>query len=256
MYGLLFDATMCVGCEACVEACKKENGLPDSDAKCLSSTDFTILEDRGDDQYLRRMCYHCVDPSCASACPVGALKKTADGPVVYDYDLCMGCRYCMVACPFGIPRYEWDSMTPRVMKCQMCPQRVSKGKPTACAEECPTEATLFGEREELLAVAQKRIAEQPDVYDETIYGLAEAGGTCVFVIGPKEIMAALNHAVPKEKLPERTWAVLSQIPKMVGVVGVGLVGVGWVIKRRMELAEKRAHGLEETGEETREEARS
>jgi formate dehydrogenase iron-sulfur subunit len=236
MYGLLFDANRCIGCGSCMDACKEENDLPASKEEVLSATDYTVLEDLGDDLYLRRMCMHCLEPSCASACPVGALRKTEAGPVVYDFDRCIGCRYCMVACPFSVPRYEWSSTTPRVRKCQMCAHRVSKGKPTACAEACPEEATIFGERSQLLAEAWKRISQEPDRYVKRVYGAEEAGGTSVLIIGPPEIMAAFDPRIPMESLPKKTWAVLSQIPTAVGVAGVGLLGVHWIIHRRMTLA--------------------
>jgi formate dehydrogenase iron-sulfur subunit len=244
MYGLLFDANRCIGCGACMDACKSENDLPASDGEVLSATDYTVVEDRGNDLYLRRMCMHCLEPSCASACPVGALRKTADGPVVYDFDRCIGCRYCMVACPFGVPRYEWTSTTPRVRKCQMCPHRVSKGQPTACAEACDEGATIFGDRSHLLAEAWKRISAEPDRYAPRVYGAEEAGGTSVLIIGPPEIMAAFDPRIPMESLPKKTWAVLSQIPTAVGVAGAGLLGVHWIINRRMMLAAGKASDLE------------
>ncbi len=239
MNAILFDANECVGCKACVYACTSENELPDSDEDRLSDRRFTVLEEIDEDEewYLRRMCMHCVDPSCASACPVGALKKTDLGPVVYDFDKCIGCRYCMVACPFNIPRYEWDSMTPRVRKCQMCRERVAEGKSTACAEACPTGATKFGERSALIAEAWQRIDSAPDAYARHVYGEKEAGGTCVLIIGPQGVMDALNPNIPDGPLPHRTWFVLSQIPAAVAVVGAGLVGVNWIIQRRMKLGD-------------------
>lgn len=239
MYGILFDANLCIGCGSCMEACKKKNKLPKSDEKVLSAADYTVVEDH-DDVYLRRMCMHCVDPSCVSACPVGALEKTKEGPVVYDFDKCIGCRYCMVACPFSVPRYQWDSMTPGMRKCQLCPDRVCKGLPTACAEACPTEATLFGKRVDLIATAWKRIAADPEHYAPRVYGTQEAGGTSVLVIGPQEIMAAFDSGIPMESLPKKTWVVLSQIPTAVGVAGAGLLAVNWIIRRRMALAQTQA----------------
>ena len=235
MKAILFDANSCVGCEMCLEACVESNELPKDAAPGLSDARWTSLEDH-DDVYLRRMCMHCVHPSCASACPVGALRKTDAGPVVYDYDKCIGCRYCMIACPFQIPRYEWASLTPRVSKCQMCPERLAEGKPTACAEACEFDATVFGDRTDMIAEAWRRISASPDDYAHKVYGLEEAGGTCVFVIGPQELMdAAFDPRVPKEDLPEKTWAVLSKIPTAVGVASVSLLGVNWIIRRRMAL---------------------
>lgn len=237
MYALLFDANLCGGCESCVWACQEKNALPKEGTPTLSENRFTVLERLDDDLFTRRMCMHCVQPSCASACPVAALKKTPEGPVVYDYDRCIGCRYCMVACPFSVPRYEWSSRTPRVRKCQMCFDRVSTGKPTACAEACPTGATRFGERTALIAEAWRRIAQEPDDYANKVYGVEEAGGTCVLIIGPQAVMDALDPNVPREALPEKTWAVLSQLPASVSAVGAGLIGINWFIRRRMRIAE-------------------
>jgi formate dehydrogenase iron-sulfur subunit len=244
----LIDVTQCVGCGACTAACKEENQLPGSPGAKLCATDYTVLEQHGDETFVRRMCMHCVHPSCASACPVGALRKTEDGPVIYDSKRCMGCRYCMVACPYGIPRYEWADTTPLVRKCQLCPQRVSKGQPTACAEACPTGATLFGERTQLIAEAWKRIAAEPDKYAQKVYGVEEAGGSCVLYIGPKTVLASVFPSrIPNESLPEKTWVVLSKIPAAVTVAGVGLLGVSWIINRRIALAKDT---VSESGVET------
>lgn len=236
MKAILFDANLCVGCEACVDACVETNELPAQAEPGLHASRFTTVQDFGDDRYVRRMCMHCVHPSCASACPVGALKKSPEGPVVYDYDKCIGCRYCMVACPFRVPTYEWASRMPRVRKCHMCSHRLAEGKPTACSEACPTEATMFGERDEMIALAAQRIAEDPDNYAERIYGIEEVGGTCVLVIGPQELLdQAFDPRVPKESLPEKTWVVLSHIPTAVGIAATSLVGLNWIIRRRMQL---------------------
>ena len=235
MKALLYDANLCVGCEACLDACKAEYELPDAAPAGLSADRFNSLEEHGD-YYLRRSCMHCLEPACASACPVGALHKTEDGPVVYDFEKCIGCRYGMVACPFHIPRYEWASRMPKVRKCEMCPHRLAEGRPTACAEACEMDATIFGERTELIAEAWRRISEDPENYAHRVYGLEEAGGTSLLVIGPSEVMdAAFDPRVPMEPLPEKTWAVLSRIPTAVGVVGTGLVGLNWIIRRRIEL---------------------
>ena len=131
---------------------------------------------------MRKLCMNCDDPACASVCPVGALQKDRLGPVTYDKHKCMGCRYCMAACPFSVPKYEWDKAVPGVRKCIMCAPRVAAGKPTACAEVCPTGATKFGERDELLKEARKRIQDNPGTYLPHIYGETEVGGTSVMLL--------------------------------------------------------------------------
>ena len=125
-----------------------------------SAHKYTVVLTK-DDKFMRRLCMHCQKPACASVCPVGALHKTKEGPVVYDVWKCIGCRYCMVACPFGQTKDEWQALNPRVRKCVMCPDRVVAGKQTACAEICPTGATKFGERDDLINEAKDHIVKIP-----------------------------------------------------------------------------------------------
>ena len=184
-YAILYDSTMCVGCKACEEGCTKKWGMPYNDQvaseEFISAHKLTAIRTFGE-RYSRKLCMHCQDPTCASVCPVRALQKTAQGPVVYDETRCMGCRYCMQACPFQVPTYEWSSRTPRVKKCNMCIERQTKGLKTACTEACPTGATICGDRDELIAEARKRITEKPGEYYGKIYGIKEAGGTSVLYL--------------------------------------------------------------------------
>ncbi|MEO0276092.1 MAG: 4Fe-4S dicluster domain-containing protein, partial [candidate division WOR-3 bacterium] len=131
--GMLIDITMCVGCESCVYACREQNKLEKGDTGVLSAYNWTIVQQYGDEIYVRKMCMHCLHPACVSACPVGALEKTKEGPVIYHPGKCMGCRYCMIACPFKIPKYEWDNVNPKIQKCIMCFERIREGKEPACA---------------------------------------------------------------------------------------------------------------------------
>ncbi|MDD5564165.1 MAG: 4Fe-4S dicluster domain-containing protein [Thermoanaerobaculaceae bacterium] len=233
--GILVDVTKCIGCGSCVEACQKSNEQPAHEAKGFNEQTYTFLMDRGNDTYVRRLCMHCENPSCASVCPVGALRKTAAGPVTYDPDKCMGCRYCMMACPFGVPTYEWHSAAPRVRKCQMCAHRGAAGP--ACAEACPTGATITGERDELLAEARRRVASDPKAYFQRVYGVTEAGGTGVLFIGPRE-PAALGLPPVKTvgPLPDLTWNALKHIPDVVLFGGVFLGGLFWLTKRKEDVA--------------------
>ncbi len=241
---ILIDVTMCIGCGSCTEACQKSNEQGPHEARGLDERTYTFLMERGDDVYVRRLCMHCEDPSCASACPVGALRKSAEGPVVYDPDKCMGCRYCMVACPFGVPTFEWSSPKPRIRKCQMCVHRGDKGP--ACAEACPTGATTTGEREALLAEARARIAASPDVYYPYVYGATEAGGTDVLIIGPKDPVALGLPGVQGEvPLPQLTWQALRHVPDVLLLGGVLLGGLWWFTKRKEEVARAEGSGKEE-----------
>jgi formate dehydrogenase iron-sulfur subunit len=235
---LLFDVTRCVGCRSCAKACKESHGFPGTGEETdMDAVTYTVLLDKGNDRYLRRMCMHCADPSCASACPVGAFTKTELGPVVYDSSKCLGCRYCMVACPFSVPRYEWSKAVPAVRKCDGCIERQRAGKPNACAEACPAEATVAGTREELLALARRRIAENPGAYYPQIYGEHEVGGTNVLMLSPvpfEELGMRVN--LGNEPLPNLTWAALSKIPKVVGLGCVGLSAIYWITHRREAVA--------------------
>lgn len=199
-YGCLVDLTRCIGCRKCELACKEVNSLPDPkepfDAAWVMDTErrpdaaaFTVVNryytGRLDDRdkpvptFVKVQCMHCQDPACASACITGALAKQENGTVHYDVSKCIGCRYCMVACPFQIPAYEYnEALMSRVRKCTFCYERVvEKGEMPGCASICPTEAITFGKRNDLLRIARQRIAKDPGQYIDHIYGEHEVGGT-------------------------------------------------------------------------------
>jgi formate dehydrogenase iron-sulfur subunit len=239
----LIDITECVGCGSCYEACKEQNHLPQTSddplKDSLSDKTYTIVEQRGD-YFVRRMCQHCEDPTCVSVCPVGAFTKTEVGAVLYDESKCLGCRYCMQACPFQIPRYEWGSLKPRVQKCIMCYDRVKNGELPACAEACPTGATLFGDRDEMIAIAKQRLAENPDKYYQHIYGLEEVGGTSVLYLSPVPFEElGFNTKLLKTALPNFTHEALAKIPTLVTVGGVLLTGFYWLTNRKNEIAREK-----------------
>lgn len=195
-FGMLYDATRCIGCRACVTACKKANGLPGNlydPPEDLSGDTKNIIKvyDHGktDQSYVKAQCMHCLDPACARACMIGALQKREFGIVTYDPERCIGCRYCQVACPYEIPKFQWDTPTPVIVKCELCHHRISKetGKPMpACCEVCPREAVISGDYRELLAEAERRIAEYPERYwpagSPKIYGKTDGGGTQVLYL--------------------------------------------------------------------------
>ena len=160
----MYDSTLCIGCKACEGACAERWGLPYNDKVAaeekISAHKLTAIETHGD-KFARRLCMNCLQPACASVCPVGAIQKTTLGPVTYDASKCMGCRYCMQACPFQVPSYEWSSRLPRMRKCNMCYERQAAGKQTACAEVCPVGATINGDRDELIQEAKRRVDSLP-----------------------------------------------------------------------------------------------
>ncbi len=251
---ILYDATLCIGCKMCEQACADKNKLPYNDTvaaeEVQSAHKFTVVLTKNinsEDKYMRRMCMNCQEPACASVCPVGALVKTPLGPVAYDAYKCMGCRYCMAACPFSVPKYEWNnSLTPKVQKCTMCSDRVASGQQTACAEICPQQATIFGERDQLLEEAKKRIRENPGKYVNHIFGETEVGGTSVLLLSSTDFSNFGYRAdLVRDPLPLYTYRVLSRIPDFLPLGFVTLGGVWWITHRREEVAAAEAKEKEE-----------
>lgn len=233
--GLLFDATRCIGCLECVRACKSDHGQSPEIGTDLDAKTFTVVQKHAG-QNMRRMCMHCVNPTCVSVCPVAALRKEKDGQVTYDADACMGCRYCVFACPFNVPRYEWDKQFPKVSKCDFCISRTSQGGETACSWVCPVDATESGRRDDLLAKAKERIQKNPKRYFNHIYGENEAGGTSVLILSaiPFE-QAGYKTDVSMQAMPDLTWRVLEKLPYVSLNAAILLGGFSWLIKRRMQL---------------------
>ena len=246
---LLVDCTRCIGCGACALACKQVNGLPrtadDPLDDELSSRTYTVVKNHGK-SYARHLCMHCAEPTCASVCPVGAFRKSEAGPVEYLEERCIGCRYCMQACPFSVPRYEWEKVLPRVRKCIFCGDRLKNGLSTGCASACPTGATILGDRKALLAEARARIAGAPDRYIDHIYGETEVGGTSVLVLAGVPF-ADLGYpaGLPNHPMPQLTWNVMSQIPRFAFAAAVFLGGVYWITKRREDVHGHAGHGEED-----------
>ena len=252
--GVLFDNTRCIGCRKCEAACNKVNELPApdkpfDDLKVLEQkrrTDdktFTIVNkfEQGQDKrpvFMKTQCNHCLEPACASACFVKAFKKEPTGAVSYDASVCVGCRYCMVACPFNIPAYEFNkALTPRVMKCTLCQPRLLEGKLPGCVEACPKEALTFGKRDDLLKAARARIAGNPDLYQDHIYGEREMGGTSwLYLTGPKLTQVGLRDDLGTAAAGELTGGALAAVPVVAGMWPVLLTGIYAVSKRREKIA--------------------
>ncbi|MBU1299022.1 MAG: 4Fe-4S dicluster domain-containing protein [Bacteroidetes bacterium] len=234
---ILVDITKCIGCKQCEAACKAQNKLPEVEETKLSATAYTVIDEH-EERYVRRLCMHCKYPTCESVCPVGAFSKTEIGAVVYDSHKCIGCRYCMMACPFQVPTYEWMSLTPKVQKCKFCYEKILEGGTTACVEACPAEAAIFGDYNDLIKEAHRIISENPDKYVNHIYGENEVGGTSILYISdvPFEKLGFKTH-LETQPLPELTWSALSKIPSIVMVGGTLLYGIWWITNRRKEVVE-------------------
>ncbi|MCK5310936.1 MAG: 4Fe-4S dicluster domain-containing protein [Desulfobacteraceae bacterium] len=251
--GVLHDITKCIGCRKCEEACNKVNKLaqpekPFDDLSVLNQkrrTDsdiYTVVNKfKGDNPvFVKKQCNHCLEPACASACFVKAFKKTKAGAVIYDESLCVGCRYCMVACAFEIPAYEYHkALTPRVTKCTMCHPRLLEGKLPGCVDACPKEALIFGDRDELIKSAWQRIYKYPDQYTEHVYGEHEMGGTSWLYLSKHPFSkVGMREDLGKKSAPELTAGPLSAVPIIVGLWPVLLTGVYAISKRKDKVAKE------------------
>jgi Fe-S-cluster-containing dehydrogenase component len=256
---MMFDATQCVGCRACEAACSEANRLPEpvmqGDAsvfarkRTMDSRTYTVVNRYpngkvgGSATFVKTQCMHCVQPACASACLVKALEKTPEGPVVYHTDRCIGCRYCMVACPFGVPKFEYEKALPYIQKCSFCIHRLNEGKLPACSQVCPSGALQFGKRKDLLEMAKSRIYRNPDRYVHHIYGEHEVGGTgwlCLSHIPFEQV--GFRGDLGTRPYPEFTWPFLSAVPFVLMLWPPFLMGLYAFRKGREETARTGAGG--------------
>jgi len=262
---ILTDVTKCIGCESCVAACKEVNQTGKDEPwrwqkkiDDLSATRWTTIIKKPNQRFIRQQCRHCLSPACVSVCPVGALQKTPEGPVIYNSDICMGCRYCMMSCPFAIPRYLWSQPVPYVRKCVMCYQKIKSGelKEPACTKACPTQATIFGDRDALIAEAKKRIRANPGKYIDRVYGEKEVGGTSVLYLSdiPLDFLGWQKN-LPEDPLPQRVYKVLKAVPGIFAGVGVGMYGVYWIIERRERLMHQGESGHQPDSESNSQETK-
>ncbi len=278
--GILYDATLCIGCMSCMVNCKKANSEPGGvlynketpdkvpyehitkdniyDAPTgLSDKTLCIIKRYQDDNtpsFIKQHCLHCIDPACVSVCPVGALEKQVDsGIVTYDAGKCFGCRYCQIACPFGIPTYEFSKSSPSVVKCQLCNHRYSQGGYSACCEACPTGASLFGKVSDLQEEAKRRLGLKPGdsyaypvkridgkekteqivpEYVDHVYGLTEAGGTqYMFLSGVDFDKLGFNPKITDDAYPGYTWDYVSHVPALIGTLLVAGTALRFVTQR-------------------------
>jgi Fe-S-cluster-containing dehydrogenase component len=208
-----------------------------TDAKTYTVVNKFTPTPGGKPVYVKNQCNHCLEPACASACFVKAFTKNRDGSVTYDASVCVGCRYCMIACPFEIPTYEYDEpLTPRIMKCTLCHPRITKGLLPGCVESCPTEALSFGKREDMIKLARDRINNYPGRYVDHIYGEHEMGGTnWLYLSGVPFRNLGMREDLGITPAPELTSGALSTVPMVAALWPALLTGI-YAISRRREKA--------------------
>lgn len=274
--GMLYDPVRCIGCRACVTKCKEANGLPYSrsadglyDApNDLNSETKNIIKvvNTGDKwSFMKAQCMHCVDPSCVSACMMGALHREGEGTrhhdgekkgtgiVLYDKSTCVGCRYCQIACPFNVPKFQWNAAFPLVVKCEMCRHRADPKKSgplalanPACCEVCPREAVVYGTRIELLQLARKRQAEHPEKYEAKIFGEKDGGGSQVLYLAPKGLsFQQLGLPNLSEESPAHFSESVSHAPYLHGFTPIALYATAAFLIRRNKKKEEEAERHEE-----------
>ena len=263
---VLVDITKCIGCRGCQMACKQWWGMPGLEtsfsptvtnppkttAYAYVHIDYREVVDKQGKltwNFVHKRCFHCLEPACVSVCPVAAMQKMENGPVTWDEARCIGCRYCIMACPFDIPKYEWDQAWPQVGKCWFCWDRIAEGLQPACAKACPPKAIEFGEREALLNEARRRIEENPGKYVDHIYGEHEAGGTSLFYLSPVPFETlGFKTYVKEEFYPEFTWEFLTKIPLEVPAIITLLAGI-WYVRGRLTRGEEGESTSSEEGGE-------
>lgn len=254
--GVLVDLTRCIGCRSCEAACNKEQDLPDPalpfddpsvfdqhshgrEKRRTTEKAYTVVnryEVEGQDHPLYRkiQCNHCNEPACLTSCFVGAYKKTREGAVTYNPDVCVGCRNCMVACPFYVPAYSYSSATnPLIKKCVFCYEtRLKKGKPPACVDVCPQEALTFGRRKDLLQIAERRIKTHPDKYEDHIYGEHEVGGTSWMYLSSAPFdQVGFDTALQKEPILNNVKDFLATVPMVLAIWPALFTGFHLLAKR-------------------------
>ena len=228
--GLLYDATLCIGCKTCNVACRQANDLPPDTSgygeglydapNSLNGSTKTVIQlykEAEEQSFVKKQCMHCVDPACVGACMLGALKKGQFGVVSYDVNKCVGCRYCQAVCPFNVPQFQWTKVAPRIVKCELCKERLAEGKEPACTEVCPRKAVIFGKYTDLLDEAHKRLRENPNKYVPKVYGERELGGTQVLYLSHVEFEKLGFRFKQEESVPHLQQSVSHGIYK--GFVG-------------------------------------
>jgi Fe-S-cluster-containing dehydrogenase component len=260
--GVLHDIPLCTGCRKCEWACKDQHKFPNKAIETFDDKSVFEKKRRTDQEsytvvnsypnpvnkekpvYVKRQCNHCDEPACASACLVKAFTKTPEGSVRYNKNVCVGCRYCMTACPFYVPAYDYhDPLTPEIRKCTLCYERITKkGEIPACVKICPTQALTFGKRNELLKLAKEKIRSHPEHYVNHVYGEHEVGGTCwLYISGVPFEQLGFDMNLGAKPYPELTRGFLSMVPAVL-VIWPALLGGFYMFTQHRE-------GMDEEEEE-------
>jgi len=221
--GVLYDSTRCVGCRTCEYECAAAHGLPEPIAEVepirktneTCNTVVNTFQTTKGEVYIKRQCMHCNEPACDAACLTQAMHKNETGPVTWNGDKCMGCRYCMVSCPFDSPKFEFHSTNPKIQKCDMCFDRQNAGEKPVCVTNCPNDALMYGKRRDLVKEARKRIYEKPDLYADHIYGEHEVGGTGWLYLSPVPFEElGMNTNLQQSSYPALTKGFLYSVPSV------------------------------------------
>ncbi|MDA3944993.1 MAG: 4Fe-4S dicluster domain-containing protein [Bacteroidetes bacterium] len=233
--GILYDSVKCEGCYGCEYDCAWQHELTEPgeiDDTVIRKTDDTrrtvvnLYQTSKGPVYVKKQCMNCNDPACGAACLTQAMHKTKDGSVIWREDKCMGCRYCMISCPYDMPKFEYHSTNPKIQKCDMCYILQNEGEEPACAYNCPNGALLFGTRRELIAEANKRIAENPEVYYPHIYGEHEAGGSSWMYLSPVPFEElGFNTNIQNKSYPSLTKGFISSIAPVDILLPAVLLGI-------------------------------
>lgn len=241
--GVLVDTVRCVGCRSCEQACAETNTLPVPDigdasvlekVRPTSETQLTVVnryKTAKDEIFVKKQCMHCNQPGCVAACLVKSMKKRDNGAVTWESN-CMGCRFCMVSCPFDAPKFEYGSAVPKILKCTLCWDRLEKGGKPACVEACPAEALTFGSRRSLLEEAKRRIYREDGKYISRIYGEHEVGGTgYLYLSGVPFEQIGFRTDLGTTAYPEFSKGFLYSVPIVLLLWPAFLLGISTLTKR-------------------------